>query len=1168
MDNLSIPENPPNVNTVEEEMLPLDEKIEQSAQPTHVANDGEESESAVSAADALPTETHDPMQEDEPQEPQKEEQQPQQQPEQEHVPMSADVATNEEEKAPEHQHSEAEKVDDQKPNDTLAMDITPTPPTIQQQAGPEQQATSSSAPVPPATIFSEPASWQIPPSALQPSNVNNRMETTPDPQPLVNKGNLKRDRMEQRIAKNQYDVNAWLTLINDIQQTGDLTATREIYERFLQVFPTSPRQWLAYLELELKYSNFNEVEAIFTRCLKTVLSVDLWKFYLGYIRRINQSDSGSSAATPEARAIIEKAYEYVLNNVGIDREAGPIWADYIYFLKSAETTNTWEEQRKMDSTRRTYQKAVAIPLNNVEHLWKEYDQWENNLNRLTAKKFLGEKSAAYMTARTALREMKAMTDNINRGTVPKPPQWTEKEINQLDLWKQYIQWEKSNPLQLDEENLVMERVAYVYQQAFLVLRFYPEIWYDFAMYYNEMGKPEKAISVLKKGIEVIPTSLLLNFAHVELCEARRQLDDARQTFDSLLEHLDQDIDKIKAVAQEEIDKIQRDADEERMGMNLSDDIDGEVREQLRTREKQVKKEQEEIEERMKAQVHKLAKGCSLVWISYMRFARRTEGIKAARALFSRARKATNRTYHVFVASALMEYHNSKDATVAGKIFGLGLKQFADDPDYVSIYLDYLIQMNDDNNTRALFEKTLATMPASKAEPIWHKFLDYENKYGDLQGIQSVEKRRHETLPNISMAQSFLERHSYLDIHSIEELDLGAEARESKLADSKLGGPAGGVTAAAAAAAVASTTPATGAPSSSGGVGGAAGIGAGGGAGDRLHHHKKDGKRPLLEPVNPERYPRPDFSMWQSFKPTESRRPIPPPSAPTAGIPSSGGRATHKETAMPSTAATSSLLHSPVVPPASQKPPMGDLSSGLVPPKLGTGTGTGTGTGGGTIGIPPQPQAPQQQSLQPPPLPPSTPQQQQQAASLPPSSQWSQPSSAPPQQQAHALQQGLPDPVAYFVSNLPPAHTFNGPPIQADELVDLLRNIIIMPPQGAPPPGGGRGPIQQQQSKPMAGGGGGMPPPRDMPPQRGGFGGGRGGGGAGAGGGGGRQGGGGFNKRGGGQGRGGGRQNLKRRARDDYDDEFQSHKGMGPNRPPTYDLFRARQQKRHRDDPGY
>lgn len=39
------------------------------------------------------------------------------------------------------------------------------------------------------------------------------------------------------------------------------------------------------------------------------------------------------------------------------------------------------------------------------------------------------------------------------------------------------------------------------------------------------------------------------------------------------------------------------------------------------------------------------------------------------------------------------------------------------------------------------------MPPSKAEPIWSKFLDYENKYGDLQGIQSVEKRRKEAIPS-------------------------------------------------------------------------------------------------------------------------------------------------------------------------------------------------------------------------------------------------------------------------------------------------------------------------------------------------------------------------------------------------------------------------------------
>lgn len=50
----------------------------------------------------------------------------------------------------------------------------------------------------------------------------------------------------------------------------------------------------------------------------------------------------------------------------------------------------------------------------------------------------------------------------------------------------------------------------------------------------------------------------------------------------------------------------------------------------------------------------------------------------------------------------MEYHNSKDATVAGKIFGLGNKSFADNEAYVCEYLDFLIQMNDDNSKLFLF----------------------------------------------------------------------------------------------------------------------------------------------------------------------------------------------------------------------------------------------------------------------------------------------------------------------------------------------------------------------------------------------------------------------------------------------------------------------------------
>lgn len=118
--------------------------------------------------------------------------------------------------------------------------------------------------------------------------------------------------------------------------------------------------------------------------------------------------------------------------------------------------------------------------------------------------------------------------------------------------------------------------------------------------------------------------MLLNFSYAELCESRRQLDDARQAFDSLVENLDKDIESLKEVAQAEIAKLHQEAEEEKASMNLSDDIDGELREQLRTREKHVKKEQEAIEKTLNEKVDVIARAGSLVWINYMKFARRTD----------------------------------------------------------------------------------------------------------------------------------------------------------------------------------------------------------------------------------------------------------------------------------------------------------------------------------------------------------------------------------------------------------------------------------------------------------------------------------------------------------------------------------------------------------------
>ena len=95
--------------------------------------------------------------------------------------------------------------------------------------------------------------------------------------------------------------------------------------------PDQPRHWIAYLEFELEHQNYSQVQLLFTRCLRQILDVDLWKLYLTYIRRVNSNNDGG--ATPQARTTITEAYEFVLQSIGLDLDSTTIWQDYLAFIK-------------------------------------------------------------------------------------------------------------------------------------------------------------------------------------------------------------------------------------------------------------------------------------------------------------------------------------------------------------------------------------------------------------------------------------------------------------------------------------------------------------------------------------------------------------------------------------------------------------------------------------------------------------------------------------------------------------------------------------------------------------------------------------------------------------------------------------------------------------------
>lgn len=135
--------------------------------------------------------------------------------------------------------------------------------------------------------------------------------------------------------------------------------------------------------MELQSDDFYRVEQIFNRSLLSIPNVQLWSIYLDYVRRRNNLITDT---TGNARQVVSQAYDFVLQNIGIDKDSGQIWQDYIDFLRSGPGIvggTGWQDQQKMDLLRKAYQKAICVPTQAVNALWKEYDQFEMGLNRVT-----------------------------------------------------------------------------------------------------------------------------------------------------------------------------------------------------------------------------------------------------------------------------------------------------------------------------------------------------------------------------------------------------------------------------------------------------------------------------------------------------------------------------------------------------------------------------------------------------------------------------------------------------------------------------------------------------------------------------------------------------------------------------------------------------------------
>ncbi|KAK4405231.1 Cleavage stimulation factor subunit [Sesamum angolense] len=477
----------------------------------------------------------------------------------------------------------------------------------------------------------------------------------------------------------KYNVEAAEILANEALRSPISDAV-PIYEQLLATFPTSAKYWKQYVEAFMAANNDEATRQVFSRCLLNCLQVPLWRCYIRFIRKVNDKKG------IEGQEETKKAYEFMLSYVGADIASGPVWMEYIAYLKSVPAQTTLEESQRMTAIRKTYQRAIVMPTHHVEQLWRDYENFENSVSRALAKGLLAEYQPKYNSARAVYRERKKYVDEIDWNMLAVPPSGSSKEEMQWTAWKRLLSFEKNvveygfawpllpqkrsflfgilefstwrgNPQRIDNAS-ANKRIAFAYEQCLMYLYHYPDIWYDYAMWHAQSGSRDSAIKVFQRALKALPDSEMLKYAYAELEESHGAAQAAKKVYESLLGD----------------------------GSNAT----------------------------------------ALSHIQFIRFLRRTEGVEAARRYFLDARKSPNCSYHVYVAYAMMAFCLDKDAKEKRKRYQrcktlptfLPEKELQCSLQFNSFverqYADFLCRLNDDRNTRALFERALSSLPPDES----------------------------------------------------------------------------------------------------------------------------------------------------------------------------------------------------------------------------------------------------------------------------------------------------------------------------------------------------------------------------------------------------------------------------------------------------------------------
>jgi len=358
---------------------------------------------------------------------------------------------------------------------------------------------------------------------------------------------------KRRLETDRFDAVAWTLLVDSLAEADpspELRAARiAAAEERCTLFPTCARAWIDLAALvadpapddaappglgvskngkeaddatpsaiAARAAATKAAKAVYARCLLQCPDPALYASYLAFVGRLNgvlpdgspvkdpadATDPADPTAERDPAGLVQvrQAHEFVCARLGGLPSSGPLWKNYIAFLRRLEVGTAahravfggsgaagQEAAAQTEAVREAYRRALAVPQEALDELWPAYEKFEMAAcpTAEIARKHVEERLPEVNLCRMALAERRRVWGAVQASpgvegasggvgggagvsgweggsdaVLARPPGLGRADA--LAAWTRVAAWEKGNRQRLGREDL-SSRVSLAYEQA-------------------------------------------------------------------------------------------------------------------------------------------------------------------------------------------------------------------------------------------------------------------------------------------------------------------------------------------------------------------------------------------------------------------------------------------------------------------------------------------------------------------------------------------------------------------------------------------------------------------------------------------------------------------------------------------------------------------------------